>query len=181
MRKPRDVQRSRVYAWERSFRQPEQGLGEIRAKDPFPPQLLRLFQDAWKWGSERMGRHDHKFADWWGDEVPALTFSPRLKRFSAHAGFVSVGGGWLKPGIAFGTAGFITPRHTLLHELAHVFTMFDGDGRPFGAAGHDPRFCRVALDLYARYLGVDESKALVSAVEQRVRIADTWSLPEVSP
>jgi hypothetical protein len=53
-------------------------------------------------------------------------------------------------------------RPTLLHETAHVLTAGDG---------HGPDFCRVALSLYVRFLGVDEGQALRLADEHGVRIA----------
>jgi hypothetical protein len=157
-----DPQRWRCYAWERAIRPPEEQPSAISVRKPFTPEFLRFFVDAWDYGFGLYG--NSKVKKWpnmvAADRPPRLRFSIRLRRASGTAGFSFGRDDRLRPTITIGSMGMT--RHTLLHELAHVLTAGDG---------HGPDFCRVALDLYVKFLSVDEAQALKLADEYGVKIA----------
>jgi hypothetical protein len=157
-----DPQRQRCYAWERTFRPVEKQPSAISVRKPFTPEFLVFFASAWDYGYSLYGNSLVK--EWpvlIAADRPRLRYSNRLCRAAGTAGFRLFGReGRLLPKITIGCMGMTRP--TLLHETAHVLTAGDG---------HGPDFCRVALSLYVRFLGVDEGQALRLADEHGVRIA----------
>jgi hypothetical protein len=157
-----DPQRQRCYDWERAFRPVEPQPVGIPVRHPFKPEFLQFFATAWEYGC---GLHGNSRAKKWpqyiaADNPPRLRFSIRLRSARGHAGFSFGRAGIWRPTLTIGGNGMT--RGVLLHEMAHVLTTGDG---------HGPDFCRVALDLYVKFLGVDEGVALRLADEHGVRIA----------
>lgn len=154
-RHERDEQRGRVYRWERAILPPEAGPSRVVVRRPFEDEFLQLHREAWAWGVERFTpdmRH-----------LPDLRFSSRATRRLGAAGFRGRridGKEYMVPTITLSFNGI--KRAVLLHEQAHWLTGW--------RTGHTARFCRIALDLYVRFLGIDETSALCAAVEHQIEI-----------
>lgn len=144
-----------VYSWERAICPPELWPASVVRKRPFSAEFVAFYHEAWAWGVER-------FAPTCRD-LPELRFNLRLRRAAGIAGLVWVkrGGEFLVPGITLSFHGIT--RKTLLHETAHHLAGLRVD--------HGPAFCRVALDLYVQFLGVDEARAIEVAVVHGVQVA----------
>lgn len=149
----RDYQRARVYRWERSFVPEDRGPSELPVKGGqarrMPPGFLEFYAEAWQWGAGRWG--------WEFNYTPRVRIDFRQRRTSGKAGFYCDRGVY-KYGISLAW-----PRlDVLLHETAHLFALGDR---------HGPVFCRRALDLYVRFLGADEARALELAAQHGVEVA----------
>lgn len=160
MTRRHDLQKQNVYRWERAFVPKDKSVTRVLLKNrSFSPEFLNFYETVWRWGVERYGYHT--------DELPPLKRNLKMTRKSGYAGFINAGNGIYKFGIKLGW-----PRKdVLLHEMAHIFA---GTGH-----GHGPLFCRVALDLYIKYLGVNETQALALADAHGVEIEDQFTLAKV--
>lgn len=152
----RDYQRSRVYKYEAALLPAEDLPSEVSLRDPFPAWLLEFYGEVCAWAAR-------KYRPAWRGHQPPLKFSSRMIQYSGTAGYIHVGAGEYELGIRLGFCGLT--KRTLLHEIAHLIA-----GTANGE-GHGPKFCRIALDLYVEFLGVDEHEALSLARKHRVEIA----------
>lgn len=156
-----DPQRQNCYAWERSFRPVEETPAAISVRKPFAPEFLQFFATAWEYGYGLHGKSRVRELPQFvcAERLPKLRYCNRLRRVRAMADMRFDRKGVFGPTI---TMGPLYTRPILLHEIAHVLT--NGDW-------HGPDFCRVALDLYVKFLGVEESHALWFARQHGVRVA----------
>ena len=157
-----DPQRHRVYSWERAFVPRDRSIKEMPRRPPFPPQFIEYYETVWHWCVERFQLQDN-----W-ESAPPIRRNLKMTRMRGYAGLINTGGDTYRWGIKLGWPA----KDVLLHEIAHLIDRAcNGNISPLMISGHGPEFCRIALDLYIEFLGVDECDALSLADQHKVAVA----------
>lgn len=149
------------YDWEREFFPAEAPPKTFPKGAPFPKDFLDFYQEAWEWALKRFRPNRKK--PW---PLPPLMLSRRMTKTFGRIDFGGESG--RVPGILLARHG--VRRCVLLHEMAHLLSPIGGH--------HEPIFCRISLDLYVQFLGVDEHQALALAAQYGVDVATPVDVAE---
>ena len=183
--RPRDSQRSKVYAWERCLKnraydcatcgrgQHEHGRFVVALNEPgrghYEQDIAHEFvaPDAYKRMVENYSL----------DECEALV---REVRTAYGKPMVHVNDGRRRTSAAWNSyqrtiklPRAMRSRWVVLHETAHSLCPED--------VWHGPEFVRIYIDLLARYCGVPASEARALATKMRVKVGKSTRLPERLP
>lgn len=156
MRRPRDTQRSRVYAWER------EACAALMGRSEFEPEFKTLEEcqayadPIWRKERGRVGLA--------GQVAPSIE-RPNMgqRRALAHADHRITLPRWARN------------RWVILHEMAHRLTPRD--------EGHGPRFVGVLIGLLARWCDLDATELMRMAEESGVKfyVRSIGSVPVHGP
>jgi hypothetical protein len=146
--RPRDFQRSKVYAWERQVTDPpmrEERIRDIREVRALTDRVLAEHGLSWAPGTGRQeGRSFFAFKE----HLVYWKRGSRSGRYDAGGwcGYRAVG----QNGVPrFQELRVSSGKEIILHEIAHlILDQVDGVRRE---AGHGPRFVRALIELLSRY------------------------------